>query len=526
MSARQAVAMVPDGAVVMTSGMGPNLRPGILYFAFREVFKATGHPRNLTWITASAAGSRDKVPGTVDDVAIPGHCSHYISAHLETARAMLRAGAKGEIEIDTLPQGQLVLALEAQGRGEASVLSDVGIGTFVDPRVGTGSAVTPNPSGQLVSVDGEQLRYTLPPITCASVMATEADEEGNIYMRNASLLTEVKEAVLAAMRNGGLAIVTVAEVIPKCEAEIFLSASEVDAIVVGPRNEQTMTVPQRRHWKMFLPGAQEDVKASIARMVFVNRLLKVDPVRGPLERALARTAALQVSQMARPGNHILYGYGLPQEVGSALDEAGMAKDVKCLLETGTYGGIPAPGLFFGVSVNPELLMTSAEMFQFCRQHLDVTILGMLQVDSDGNVNVSRKTPAIENYVGPGGFIDLVCSAKAIIFIGAFQERAKTCIQDGLLKIETPGRPKFVERVREITFNGREAVRRGQKVIYVTTVGIFRLTEQGLELAEAMPGIDIAHDILGGSEARIHVPQQVGQVPTACLTGQGYQLAWR
>lgn len=525
MSAREAVSKVPDGAVVMSSGMGTNLRPTILYFAFHDVFAASGRPKNLTWISASAAGGRGKVPGSIDELATPGLLTRYISGHLETARALLKAGAAGQIELHTLPQGQLILAVEAQGRGEASIISDVGVGTFADPRVGPGSPVTPKAASNLVSIEGEHLRYTLPPITCAAVMATEADEEGNIYMRTASLYTEVKEAVLAAKRNGGYTIVTVSDVIAKSEKDIFLRAKDVDAIVVCPTNEQTLTVPQRHYWKMFLPGAREDVSEALARMSFVNTLLKLDPVRGPLERALARVAARLVAKHAEPGIRLIHGYGMPQEVGRVLDETGLSKDIEFLIETGAYGGVPAPGLFFGTAVNPQKLLTSAELFRFCRDHLDVTLLGMLQVDSTGNVNVSRKNASVEGYVGPGGFIDLVSSAKTIIFIGAFQERAKVFVEGGHLKVVAPGAPKFVPQVTEITFNAREALKRGQLVFYVTTVGTFALTEQGLELIAVMPGIDIERDIVGGSHARLHIPDNVATVPQACISGEGYQLTW-
>lgn len=525
MSARQAVSRVPDGAVVMSSGMAANMRPAILYFAFRDVHAATAHPQGITWISASGQGGRGRVPGTVEEVAQPGLCSRFISGHLETAHAMLQGGAEGRIELHTLPQGQLILAVEAQGRGEPSIVSDVGVGTFVDPRVGPGSPVTPNAPGNLVSAEGEQLRYTLPPVTCAAVLATEADTDGNIYMRKASIHTEVREAVRAAKRNGGLAIVTVAEVIPRNDAEIFLRADEVDAIVVCPRNEQTLTVPQRECWPMFLPGATEDLDRSVAKLQFVNRLLKLDPVRGPVENAMARAAAALLVRVARPGRHLINGYGLPQEVGRVVGEAGLARDIDFLIETGVHGGVPAPGLFFGTAINPERLVSSAEMFRYCRDHLDATVLGLLQVDAEGNVNVSRKSARVEDYVGPGGFIDLVCSAKTIIFIGAFQDHAKLAVENGRLRVLGPGKPKFVAHVDEVTFSGKEALRRGQAVFYVTSVGTFRLTPRGLELIEVMPGIDVQTDVLAGCQARILASDPVAVAPESYLTGVGYRLAW-
>lgn len=528
MSARQAVGLIPDGAVCMSSGMASNMRPTILYFAVRDVFEATGHPKGITWISAGGMGGRGRVAGTVEEVGQKGLCNRFISGHLETARSMLKGGEEGYIELHTLPQGIVTLLAQAQGQGIDSLTSPVGIGTFIDPRVGKGSPITPDAKDNFVTVDGDELRYRLPPITAACVMATEADEDGNIYMRESSLYTEVKEACLAAKANGGITIVAVAKIIPKSPAEIFLPADKVDAIVVCPRNEQTLTVPQLERWDMFLPGAKVDVAKALAQLKPINDIIKLDPVRGPIETAMARSAAAVFARVGHPGCHVINGYGLPQEVGRLVMEGGLARDVNFLIETGAYGGIPAPGLFFGTAINPERLITSAEMFTFCRDNLDVTVLGMLQADSLGNVNVSKKSDRIRDYVGPGGFIDLVTAAKNIVFIGNFQARAKLAIEGGKMRVIEPGIAKFVDHVDEITFYGPAAVARGQHVYYATPLGLFQLTSRGLTLIEVMPGVDVRRDILDQSQAKIVLPEdgKVAVAPESYLTGSGFRLAWK
>ncbi len=50
-------------------------------------------------------------------------------------------------------------------------------------------------------------------------------------------------------------------------------------------------------------------------------------------------------------------------------------------------------------------------------------------------------------------------------------------------------------VEEITFNGRLAAEAGRPVLYVTERCVFRLTRDGLELAEVAPGVEIGRDIL-------------------------------
>ena len=69
-------------------------------------------------------------------------------------------------------------------------------------------------------------------------------------------------------------------------------------------------------------------------------------------------------------------------------------------------------------------------------------------------------------------------------------------QGGLQVLQEGRAPKFVDAVEEITFNGVLAAAAGQPVLYVTERCVFRLSPEGLELAEVAPGIDIERDILG------------------------------
>jgi len=157
----------------------------------------------------------------------------------------------------------------------------------------------------------------------------------------------------------------------------------------------------------------------------------------------------------------------------------------------------------------------------------VTMLGILQVDSQGNVNVSKRGDGCINYVGPGGFIDFSTSAKTVIFIGKWMARGKMGIQDGRVVIEETGQPKFVERVDEITFSGIQAVADGRRIFYVTDVGIFALTPEGVKLIRVMPGIDIQRDILDFANAAILVddPDSVPLVDASILTNEGFCLAF-
>jgi propionate CoA-transferase len=58
-----------------------------------------------------------------------------------------------------------------------------------------------------------------------------------------------------------------------------------------------------------------------------------------------------------------------------------------------------------------------------------------------------------------------------------------------------GKPKFVPAVRQITFSGANAIATGQEVLYVTEAAVFRLTAEGLQLEEVVPGLDAERDVV-------------------------------
>jgi len=526
-SAEQVAELIGDGACVIACGISGNARCSIFFWAIRERYERGAGPHGLTWISVGGQGGRGRVPGTVEEVGIDGLVTHYIAGHTETAKSMLHLADAGKLELHTMAQGEMTHVIEAQGHGESIVRSTTGIGSFLDPRVGDGSAVTPDAQLQLIEADDDKLVYKLPAIDVALFSAPYADRDGNIYFHNAATITENIEAARAARRNGGLACVAVSGLIDRDDAAIGLAADEVDVIVVNPHNEQTGSVPQREYWPMFTAGATEDEHEAVTRLKFINETLRITPHRSRVDHALGRLGAKTFTDNVRAGATVNIGVGLAEEVCRELYASHMHEQITFTTESGPYGGLPAPGVFFGAAINPQRLESSAWMFHHYRDHLDAAMLGFLQLDSAGNINLSKRGPRMIDYVGPGGAPSIIDSARTVLFIGKWMQGAKISIDNAQLRLQQAGTPKLIEQVDEITFSGSVGLARGKQVFYVTDLGVLELTQDGLTLRAVMPGIDIERDLLANSRAQIVVPDDPPPqiVPAEVITGTDFHLQW-
>jgi len=309
---------------------------------------------------------------------------------------------------------------------------------------------------------------------------------------------------------------------------VFLPADLIDAVVVFSRAEQSGTVPHRRSWSLFTPESDVSPAEGIERLRFINRVLRITPRRNAADAVLARLAASILTEQVHKGAFVNVGTGLPEEVCRLLAHEGLTDDVTLFTEGGTMGGVPAPGIFFGAAVRPIEIISSCETFRRCRGHLDVTLLGMLQADGRGNVNVSKRGEGAIHYVGAGGLMDFTAAADTICFISSWMTHAQIAVKGGRIRVRKTGKPKFLHAVDEVTFSGNEALRAGKKVLFATHVGVFELTERGMTLVRVMPGVDVQRDILDATPMRVVLPDTGPPeiVDSSIVTGQDFRLAFR
>ena len=178
-----------------------------------------------------------------------------------------------------------------------------------------------------------------------------------------------------------------------------------------------------------------------------------------------------------------------------MAEEEIEEEVTLTVESGIYGGIPLGGVDFGIAKNQFALLRHDDQFDYYNgAGVDVTYMGAGEIDFEGNVNATRLGP---NPTGAGGFIDITTNAKHVVFCATFTGKGLECtFEDNKLRIKKEGSLiKFVNQIQQISYNGKIACNKKQKMHYVTERAVFELCQQGLVLIEIAPGIDLQTQIL-------------------------------
>ncbi len=474
--------LIRDNATVFLGGLAMmGLAEEVLQGLERH-FLATGHPNQLTTWACGAIGNA--ADGGMAHLAHPGMVRRVVAGHFgQTGAQMMARVHAGEVEAYNFPQGSLSHLTRHIASRSPGLLTRVGLGTFVDPRIEGGklNAACSEDLVRLVELDGQEwLHYPCPHIDVALIRATYADEHGNLSLDREGLLLEQLSIAQAARACGGIVIAQVEAVVqagslhPK---SVKVPGFLVDYVVVAePRNhKQTITT-------QFNPALSGDVRVPMNAVPAL-----------PLDerKVIARRAAMEL----RPGAITNLGIGIPAGIPAVAAEEGVAQLLSLSVECGVNGGVPAYGGDFGMAYNAESIIEQASQFDFYDGGgLDCSFLGLAQTDAAGNVNVSKFNG---RPVGCGGFINITASTPRLVFCGSFTAGGlELAVGDGRLTIVREGRSrKFVEQVEQITFNGSDAAQRRQQVSFITERAVFVLQPDGLELTEIAPGVDLERDVL-------------------------------
>jgi len=493
LSVADAVALVRDGDTVATTGYGGNGTPDQLVLQLERRFLDTGAPRGLTLVHAGGQG--DGKERGLNHLGHEGLLRRVIGGYYGLAPRIERLALEGKIEAYNLPEGVIVHLYREIAARKPGVLSRVGLGTFVDPRVRGGkvNAATREDIIEVCTLNGEEtLFYKAFPIHVAFIRGTTADPEGNVTAERESLTLENLPLAMAARNSGGFVVCQVERIAQAgslTARQVTIPGILVDCVVVAEPEQHLQTYGTR-----YNPAFSGEIRVPLESVAAL-----------PLDerKIIARRAALEI----RAGSVVNLGIGMADNVGVVANEERVSDLMTLTVDPGVIGGVPMSGLDFGAAVNAQAVIDHASMFDFIDGGgLDVAVLGMAQCDASGNINVSRFSGRL---VGCGGFIDISQRSKKVVFVGTFAAGGlMVAVEEGRLAIVHEGRhPKFVTVIDEITFSGRVAAAEEREILYVTERCVFRLGEQGLELAEVAPGIDIERDIL----ARLPFPLAAGQI---------------
>ncbi|MCU4651387.1 acyl CoA:acetate/3-ketoacid CoA transferase [Roseibacterium sp. SDUM158016] len=509
-SLSEAAARIPDDAVVTVSSSSALGCPDAMLAAIGARFDAEGHPRNLTTLHPIAAGDMYGVKG-VDHIAKDGCLATIIAGSYPSGPSSLpmpeiwRMVTEDRVAAYNVPSGIMFDMHRDVAARRPGVLTKVGLETFVDP-IREGCAMNARaaarPIVSRVEFGGDTWLH-FPNIVpdVAIIRATTADETGNLTYEHEGAYLGALDQAIATRNHGGLVIAQVKRMTAAGSLrphDVHVPGHLVDLIVLAPDQKQTT-------------GTDYDpaISGEIMRPWDSFSLAEHG-----VEKVIARRAAMEL----RRGMTANLGFGISAMVPRILLEEGHAKAVTWAIEQGAVGGMPLTGFAFGCASNADAFMPSPNQFTYFQGGgFDMSFLSFLEVDVEGNVNVSKlgKKPYLT--AGCGGFVDITAHAKKIVFSGYFEAGATLELTDDGLRVATPGKfTKMVPAVEHVTFAGSRALRTGQDVLYVTERCVMRLTETGLVATEITPGIVPERDIVAASEGRVRVAENAVEMPKSLL----------
>ena len=424
LDSREAAALVPSGAVMMIGGFGMTGTPVHLLHALAET-----DVRDLTYI-ANNIGE----PGLGGGRLLRnGQIRKAIGSFFTSNPEAVAAAQSGAIEFELMPQGSLAEAIRAGGAGIGGFYTPTAAGTLL-----AAEAETKTING-VTQVFVPALRADI-----ALIRAWRADSAGNLIYRR----TE---------QNFNKAMATAADLVI-AEAETILPVGQLDPDQIHTSGNFVDVLVEAQTTLEEL-GSSADIRAA-GKQVDETRL------------RIARRALAEL----KAGDVVNLGIGMPTLVADLITpEQGIIMHT----ENGMLGVGPAPerGGAMDYPVNAGKIpvtalpgssyFDSADSFAMIRGgHIDVAIMGGMQVDEGGNL-ANWAIPG-KPLLGVGGAMDLASGARRLIIT--------------MMHCNRDGSPKVLPRLT------LPVTAMGAVDLLITDLAVFVFEDEAMRLVETMPGV--------------------------------------